>query len=123
MATGKRAGARPPRRLRPDVAGLAAGITLLVVGWGYLVYAAIDFGSSARGGENRAWIFLALASVGAIACLFAGLMLVARLFHVLTATVSTSHAESTSTESTSTERTRTESAPSPSRHRADIDPQ
>ena len=47
--------------------------------WGYLVYAAIDFGATARGGDSRAWSFLAVASVGAVACLFFGLMLVARL--------------------------------------------
>jgi len=56
-------------------------VTLAVVAWGYLVYAAIDFGSSARGGDARAWWFLAVASLGAVACLFIGLMLVARLLH------------------------------------------
>jgi TRAP-type C4-dicarboxylate transport system permease small subunit len=65
------------------VLGLAIGITLLVVAWGYLVYAAIDFGGSARDGKTRAWVFLALAALGAIACLFAGLMLVARLLQRL----------------------------------------
>lgn len=58
-------------------------MTVAVVAWGYLVYAAIDFGSTARGGEERAWAFLALASVGAIACLFIGLMLIARLLRAL----------------------------------------
>jgi hypothetical protein len=62
---------------------LALGVTLAVVAWGYLVYAAIDFGTTARGGESRAWWFLALASVGAVACLFVGLMLVARLIRTL----------------------------------------
>lgn len=84
---GKRAGsrraARPPRRFRPRLLLLAVAITLCVVAWGYLVYAAIDFGSTARGGDERAWAFLALASVGAIACLFVGLMLVARLLRQL----------------------------------------
>lgn len=62
---------------------LALGITLAVVAWGYLVYAAIDFGSTARGGDAQAWWFLAIASVGAVACLFFGLMLVARLLRQL----------------------------------------
>lgn len=87
MATGKRAGARRGAKRRtgfsPRLALLALGITLLVVAWGYLVYAAIDFGATARGGESAAWAFLALASVGAVACLFAGLMLVARLLREL----------------------------------------
>ncbi|MEV7430256.1 MULTISPECIES: hypothetical protein [unclassified Nocardioides] len=87
MATGKRAGARRGDKRRagfsPRLALLALGITLLVVAWGYLVYAAIDFGATARGGESGAWAFLALASVGAVACLFVGLMLVARLLREL----------------------------------------
>jgi hypothetical protein len=59
---------------------LALGITAAVVAWGYLVYLAIDFGTTARNGEDTAWWFLGLATVGAIACLFAGMMLIARLF-------------------------------------------
>jgi hypothetical protein len=54
-----------------------------VVAWGYLVYAAIDFGTAARGGSSSAWTFMGLACVGAIACLFVGLLLVARLMRVL----------------------------------------
>jgi hypothetical protein len=62
---------------------LAVGITLCVVAWGYLVKAAIDFGTTARGGESQAWTYLGLASLGAVACLFIGLMLVARIGRVL----------------------------------------
>lgn len=51
--------------------------------WGYLVYAAIDFGTTAREGESRAWAFLALACVGAAACLFAGLILGAKVLRSL----------------------------------------
>jgi hypothetical protein len=58
-------------------------VTLAVVAWGYLVYAAIDFGGTARGGDARAWGFLALASAGAVACLFVGLMLISRLLQRL----------------------------------------
>lgn len=54
-------------------------MTLCIVAWGYLVLAAIDFGSDARSGDTGAWWYLALASVGAVACLFIGLILVARL--------------------------------------------
>jgi hypothetical protein len=50
-----------------------------VVAWGYLVYLAIDFGTTARNGDGRAWWFLALATIGAIACLFFALMLGTRL--------------------------------------------
>jgi hypothetical protein len=59
------------------------GVTLAVVAWGYLVYAAIDFGAQARGGTTRAWWFLGLAAVGAVACLFVGLMLVVWLLRAL----------------------------------------
>lgn len=86
-AGGKRAGSRRgPRRKKgfdPTLLLLALGITACVVAWGYLVYAAIDFGSTARGGDATAWWFLATASVGAVACLFFGLMLVARLLRRL----------------------------------------
>ena len=58
-------------------------MTLAVVAWGYLVYAAIDFGATARDGNPDAWWFLAVASLGAVACLFVGLMLVARLLRRL----------------------------------------
>lgn len=84
---GKRAGSRraerPQRTFRPRLLGLALAVTAAVVAWGYLVYAAIDFGTQARGGESAAWFFLALASVGAVACLFVGLMLIARLTRAL----------------------------------------
>ena len=83
MARGKRAGARPKRGFRPALVGIALGITLSVVAWGYLVYAAIDFGGQAREGDSDAWWFLAIAAVGAAACLFVGLMLVARLSRAL----------------------------------------
>ena len=86
-SSGKRAGSRRGVKQRsapnPAALGLAAGITLCVVAWGYLVYLAIDFGTSARGGESRAWWFLGLASLGAVLCLFLGLVLVARLLRAL----------------------------------------
>lgn len=93
VATGKRAGARrgarPPRKLNPAALAVCAGITLCVVAWGYLVYAAIDFGTAARAGSaGSSWGFMALASLGAIACLFVGLMLIARLMRVLGITTS-----------------------------------
>ena len=71
---------RPPRR---GALGLALAITLLVVAWGYLVKTAVDFGTAARGGESAAWGFLAIACAGAAACLFIGLILVARLLRAL----------------------------------------
>lgn len=82
---GARKGARPPRRFRRDVFALSLGTTVAVVAWGYLVFSAIDFGSDARGGERRAWALLALAAVGAAACLFAALLLLARVLRALSA--------------------------------------
>lgn len=61
----------------------AVGVTFAVVAWGYLVWAAIDFGATARSGNNAAWLFLILACVGAASCLFAGLMLGVRLLTVV----------------------------------------
>ena len=88
MSTGKRAGSRrgtrPPRSLNKAALALGAAITLCIVAWGYLVYAAIDFGTAARGGSGTsAWAFMVLACLGAIACLFVGLLLVARLTRAL----------------------------------------
>ena len=87
VSTGKRAGSRrgaaSPRSLNKAALALGAAITVCVVAWGYLVYAAIDFGTAARGGSSSAWTFMALACAGAIACLFVGLLLVARLMRVL----------------------------------------
>ena len=82
-AVGESSG-RPWAKLLP----LALGVTLCVVAWGYLVYAAIDFGATARGGETRAWWFLAMASLGAVVCLFVGLLLVARLMRLVGVTKS-----------------------------------
>jgi hypothetical protein len=80
---GKRAGTKKRAQFRPSVLLLAVGITGGVVAWGYLVKAAIDFGIQARTGTENAWLFLGLASLGAVACLFIGLMLVARLLRTL----------------------------------------
>lgn len=81
---GKRAGDRPRRRFRPALLGLAVAVTLCVVAWGYLVFAAIDVGADARrDGSAGAWGLLVLASLGAVACLFLGLMLIVRLSRAL----------------------------------------
>lgn len=62
---------------------LGVACLVLVVAWVVLVKAAIDFGRDARGGESSGWIFLAVASLGAIACLFAGLLVGTRLLVAL----------------------------------------
>jgi hypothetical protein len=68
-----------PARDRRSLLLLAVGVTSAVVAWGYLVYLAIDFGTAGRDGENRGWVLLGLATVGAIACLFIALLLGTRL--------------------------------------------
>jgi hypothetical protein len=68
-----------PRRDNGPLLLLALGITAAVVAWGYLVYLAIDFGGTARDGDGTAWWFLAMATIGAIACLFVAMMLGTRL--------------------------------------------
>lgn len=81
MAGGKRTGDRSnePNRARGSGRSLALhalGITMTVVAWGYLVWMAIDLGRAARDdGSGIAWLLLALACLGAIACLFIGLLL------------------------------------------------
>ncbi|MET1059199.1 MAG: hypothetical protein ABWX84_06360 [Nocardioides sp.] len=84
---GKHGGSRRgPKQRKPPKRGallLALATTLLVVAWGYLVKTAVDFGSAARGGESAAWGFLAISCLGAAACLFIGLILIARLLRAL----------------------------------------
>lgn len=82
--SGKRAGDKQKRSFRPAYLLLAGGITVSLVAWGYLVYAAIDFGATARqDGDAAAWGFLVLAAIGAVACLFLALMLIVRLSRAL----------------------------------------
>ncbi len=81
---GKRAGEKQKSGFKPALLFLALGITGCVVAWGYLVWAAIDFGSAARhDGDTQAWWYLAIAGIGAVACLFLGLMLVVRFSRAL----------------------------------------
>jgi hypothetical protein len=83
VVQGKRAGARQKRGFRPVLLLMALGVTGSVVAWGYLVIAAIDFGGSARKGDTAAWWYLALASLGGVACLFLGLILISRTTRIL----------------------------------------
>jgi hypothetical protein len=79
VGAGKRAGSRQKAGFRADLLLLAVGITFSIVAWGYLVLAAIDFGATARhDGKTAAWLYLVLASLGAMACLFLGFMLAVR---------------------------------------------
>ncbi|WP_157953086.1 MULTISPECIES: hypothetical protein [Nocardioides] len=99
MATGKRAGSRrstkPSTSFNRPALMFALAITGCLVAWGYLVYLAIDFGTSGRAGDSSAWAFLALASLGAVACLFAGLLFVSRLLRALGITKDPAEAEAT----------------------------
>ena len=61
------------------VLGLAAGVTATVVAWGVLVFAAIDFGRMARHAQGEDWIFLVLATLGAVACMFLAIVLASRM--------------------------------------------
>lgn len=88
VSSGKRAGSRrgtrQPRSLNKAALVIGVGITLCIIAWGYLVYAAIDFGTAARGGSDSSlWAFMGLACLGAIACLFVGLLLIARMMRAL----------------------------------------
>ena len=76
--------ARPAARVpRQQLLVLAAGITATLVVWGVLVFAAIEFGKQGRSGETSGWVFLALSTIGAAACLFVTLILGSKAFEVL----------------------------------------
>lgn len=79
--SGERQEAPPLPRRRLLV--LALGITLTLVAWGFLVWAAIDFGTQARDGETPAWAFLGFATIGATACLLVTLILGGKVLAVL----------------------------------------
>lgn len=79
VAMGKHSGGRvdgPPSR---SLALLSGGAVLTVTAWVVLVTYAIKLGSLARSGEPAAWALLAVATLGAICCLFLGLVLGGRL--------------------------------------------
>jgi hypothetical protein len=67
---GARRAAKPKRSFQPRLVGLALGALAALAAWGLLVWLAVDFGRAARGGESGKWTFLAVASVGAVLCLF-----------------------------------------------------
>ncbi len=69
----------PPKPPRRRIFLLALLVTVTLVAWGVLVYAAIDFGGEARSGEATAWTLLAITTIGAAACLFVTLILGARI--------------------------------------------
>jgi hypothetical protein len=80
---GARRGERPRRGFQPRLAGIAVASVVALGAWAFLVWAAIDFGRTARGGDSQAWWFLAIASLGAVVCLFLSLMLVTLLLRKL----------------------------------------
>lgn len=77
---GGRRRAAPARTAVPwrKVAINAALVLLTGAAWIYLVRAAIDFGGLGKGGQGIAWLFAALATLGAIGCLLLTIVLVTR---------------------------------------------
>jgi hypothetical protein len=80
---GARRAAKPRRSFRPGLIGLGAASFVALVAWGALVWVAIHYGRSARGGDSGKWTYLAGASVGAVVCLFVSLWLVTLLLRRL----------------------------------------
>jgi hypothetical protein len=82
---GGRRRAAPARRELPKVRLAAHLAVALLTGaaWIYLVRAAIDFGGVARDGDGIAWLFVALATLGAIGCLLLAIVLVTRVLVML----------------------------------------
>jgi exosortase/archaeosortase len=76
---GARRAAKPKRRIQPRLVGLALASFAALVAWGALVWVAIHYGRSARGGDSGKWVHLAVASVGAVICLFICLWLLTKL--------------------------------------------
>lgn len=72
---------RAVRKRRPYLPALvnAAGAATAVAAWVATVIAAVEFGRWAREGDGLGWLFLAIGTVGAIACLLLALVLGVRL--------------------------------------------
>jgi len=80
-ASGGRRRAGPAKSPTGPLLSLAAvfgGTAVGALAWFFLVRAAIDFGGEAKNGKGVAWVFMALATIGAIACLVLVLVLVTR---------------------------------------------
>ena len=71
---GSRRAARSPRSVDTRALAVAAGAAVALIAWAGLVWTGIRFGQSARGGDGIAWILMAIASLGAVACLFLALV-------------------------------------------------
>lgn len=67
-----RPGARRPLQTAIGIAGVLAA-------WGALTLLAIKFARSAAAGQAMGWIFMAVAGIGAVACLYLALMLIIRV--------------------------------------------
>lgn len=61
------------------VLSMAAAVTVTVVAWGVLVFSAIDFGRTARDGDASDWLFLVLATIGAVGCMFLAIVMASKL--------------------------------------------
>jgi hypothetical protein len=76
---------RPSNRTgrRRQVASYAAPALGTALAWAVLVYLAIRLGPDVKAGEVRAWLLMAIATVGAMACLFLPLILAGRVLEAL----------------------------------------
>jgi hypothetical protein len=84
--TGGRRRAEPAKgEARPVVVlgALLVGAVFGAVAWFFLVRAAIDFGGRGKEGDSPAWVFMGLATLGAIACLVLVIVLVGRALTLL----------------------------------------
>lgn len=79
----RRAAPARPSLPKGRIAAHLALALLTGAAWVYLVRAAIDFGTLGREGEALAWVFAALATLGAIGCLLLAIVLVTRVLTLL----------------------------------------
>lgn len=75
---GRHAQKRNRGKALPVLLVLVAGVATAVAAWLYLVRMAITFGRLASDGASTAWLFTAVAGLGACACALAALILVVR---------------------------------------------
>ncbi|MCY7396558.1 MAG: hypothetical protein LH468_10470 [Nocardioides sp.] len=80
---GSRRAARQHRAFDARALAMTAGVLVAVLAWAVLVLAGIRFGQSARDGERAGWVFMLIAALGAVACLFVALILGSKVLRSL----------------------------------------
>lgn len=79
----------PSVRSWPLTLGLSLGVTLAIIGWAVLVFAAIDAARLGIAGDRGAWTMVAITAVGAAVALFLAMLMCSRLWSLIATSAET----------------------------------